>query len=367
MELKDHIEQIRDNLRLGQFINEASVSQGIVLRILQILGWPIFDSQIVSPEYALEGRRVDYALCHPAKKPLVFIEVKQVGQSEGADRQLFEYAFHIGVPMAVLTDGQEWHFYLPGEQGQYQERRVYKLDLLERSIDECLLRLTRYLAYDSSCSGKALEAARRDYQNVARDRLISATLPQAWSTLIQEPEELLIELLADKVESLCGYKPEPDTVASFLTNGSPIRHLTEVKSSGSIPEKPKHLKQYLPQETSPRHIASAPFRLQGRDYEARSARDAMSKIFEELSKRDSSFLERFAARPKHGKKRRFVARSKDELYPDRPDLAESNSYQLSGGWWIGTNYSRKNIEDIIKMGCEVAGLNYGTDLVVKFD
>lgn len=269
--------------------------------------------------------------------------------------------------MAVLTDGQEWHFYLPGEQGQYQERRVYKLDLLERSIDECLLRLTRYLAYDSSCSGKALEAARRDYQNVARDRLISATLPQAWSTLIQEPEELLIELLADKVESLCGYKPEPDTVASFLTNGSPIRHLTEVKSSGSIPEKPKHLKQYLPQETSPRHIASAPFRLQGRDYEARSARDAMSKIFEELSKRDSSFLERFAARPKHGKKRRFVARSKDELYPDRPDLAESNSYQLSGGWWIGTNYSRKNIEDIIKMGCEVAGLNYGTDLVVKFD
>lgn len=368
MDLKDHIEQIRDNLRLGQFINEASVSQGIVLRILQALSWPIFDSRIVSPEYALEGRRVDYALCHPPQKPLVFIEVKQVGQSEGADRQLFEYAFHIGVPMAVLTDGQEWHFYLPGEQGQYQERRVYKLDLLERSVDECILRLTRYLGYDSSCSGRALEAARRDYQNVARDRLLASTLPQAWGKLIQEPEGTLIELLADKVESLCGYKPDPDTVASFLTNGAPIKRHTELKPiSSARTEVQKPSQQPVQQETNPKSLAPVPFRLQGREYSARSARDAMIKIFEELASRDSSFLERFASRPKHGKKRRFVARSKSELYPDRPDLAESDSHQLSSGWWIGTNYSRKNIEDIIKMGCEVAGLNYGTDLIVKFD
>lgn len=338
------------------------------MRILQALRWPIFDSQIVSPEYALEGRRVDYALCHPPKKPLVFIEVKQVGQSEGADRQLFEYAFHIGVPMAVLTDGQEWHFYLPGEQGQYQERRVYKLDLLERSSDECILRLIRYLDYDSSCSGKALEAARRDYQNVARDRLIASTLPQAWTKLIQESEEPLIELLADKVESLCGYKPDPDTVASFLTKGVPINRHTEAKPiSSPIREVSKQLPPSLPQETSQKHLASVPFRLQGREYKARSARDAMIKIFEELASRDSSFLERFASRPKHGKKRRYVARSKSELYPDRPDLAESDSHQLSGGWWLGTNYSKKNIENIVKMSCEVAGLNYGTDLVVKFD
>jgi hypothetical protein len=38
--------------------------------------------------------------------------------------------------MAVLTDGQEWHFFLPTEQGDYGERRVYKLDLLERDPQE---------------------------------------------------------------------------------------------------------------------------------------------------------------------------------------------------------------------------------------
>jgi predicted type IV restriction endonuclease len=50
--------------------------------------------------------------------------VKQVGQSDRAERQLFEYAFHDGVPMAILTDGREWNFFLPGEQGDYGERRV---------------------------------------------------------------------------------------------------------------------------------------------------------------------------------------------------------------------------------------------------
>ncbi|EQD78280.1 Type I restriction enzyme R protein N terminal domain protein, partial [mine drainage metagenome] len=115
---------------------EASVQQGIVLRLLHALSWPSYDTQIVCPEYSLEGRRVDYALCHPPGKPIAFVEVKQIGQSEGAERQLFEYAFHVGVPLAILTDGQEWNFFLPGEQGDYGERRVYKLDIVERDISE---------------------------------------------------------------------------------------------------------------------------------------------------------------------------------------------------------------------------------------
>ena len=126
------VREIQSRLKTGRFTNEASISQGAVLPILHALEWPIFDAQVVCPEYTLENRRVDYALCHQVRRPEVFIEVKQVGQSEGADRQLFEYAFHAGVPLAILTTGQEWHFYLPAELGTYQERRVYRLDLLER-------------------------------------------------------------------------------------------------------------------------------------------------------------------------------------------------------------------------------------------
>ena len=76
MTLKEHIDDIRKGLEAGQYGNEASVSQGIVLRLLNILTWPTFDTQVVIPEYGVEGMRVDFALCHPPSKPRVFIEGK---------------------------------------------------------------------------------------------------------------------------------------------------------------------------------------------------------------------------------------------------------------------------------------------------
>ena len=241
---------------------------------------------------------------------------------------------------------------------------MYKLDLLERNIEECEARLKRYLDYQASCSGKALEEARRDYQGVAKDRQITATLPLAWAKLTEEPDDLLIELVADKVESLCGYKPDPDTVASFLTNGT---RSVVISSNKPIPSTPPKAQKPHPASKEQPKLSSAGFRLQGHNYVAKNARDVMVQLFEELARRDSTFLERFAARPKHGKKRRFIARSQMELYPDRPDLGEAHSYRLSSGWWIGTNYSRENIEKIVKMACEVAGLRYGTDVVIKLE
>jgi predicted type IV restriction endonuclease len=136
MTLKEAVLEIQANLQAESFPNESSVSLGIVLRLLDLLGWNIHDHKTVWPEYAVEGRRVDFALCQPQSRPIAFVEVKAVGGAADADRQLFEYAFVEGVPFAVLTDGREWHFYLPGEQGNYDERRLYKLDLLERSADE---------------------------------------------------------------------------------------------------------------------------------------------------------------------------------------------------------------------------------------
>jgi predicted type IV restriction endonuclease len=105
--VREALLDIRAGIKARRYVNEATVSQGIVQRLLNALGWPVYDTEIVAPEYSLGNRRADYALCHPPREPAILIEVKQVGQSKGADRQLFEYAFHKGVPMAILTDGQE--------------------------------------------------------------------------------------------------------------------------------------------------------------------------------------------------------------------------------------------------------------------
>lgn len=359
MSLEQHIDEIRAGIKAGRFTNEASVSQGIVLRLLQALSWPSYDTQVVCPEYSLEGRRVDYALCHPPGKPIAFVEVKQIGQSEGAERQLFEYAFHVGVPLAILTDGQEWNFFLPGEQGDYGERRVYKLDIVERDISECASRLNRYLKYDAIVSGAAIEAAREDYRNVSRDRQMKATLPKAWAKLVEEEDELLLELVADRVESLCGYKPDPDTVARFLKENISLRTL------GSVPQPPKPPAPHPPVAPPGNPPGSVGFVFNGQRYPARNARDVLVSVFKTLSQRDGTFFERFAALPKHGRTRRYLARSPEELYPGRPDLSHEHSTQLSSGWWLGTNVSRAQIERIIEMACEVARVKYGHELSVN--
>lgn len=359
MNLEQHIEEIRVGIKAGRFINEASVSQGIILRLLHALSWPAYDTQIVAPEYSLQGRRVDYALCHPPGKPIAFIEVKQIGQSEGAKRQLFEYAFHIGVPLAILTDGQEWNFFLPGEQGDYGERRVYKLDIVERDMSECVERIRRYLQYDAILSGKAIEAAREDYRNVSRERQMKTTLPKAWSRLIEEEDELLLELVADRVESLCGYKPDPDTVARFLRESVIARPASTILSSST----PRAHTPIIPAVPASKNYStlkppSIGFTLDGRHYPARSAREVLESVFETLAKRESSILDRFAALPKHGRTRRYLAKNPNDLYPNRPDLVRDHSMQLSSGWWLSTNHSRATIERIIEMACGVAHLKY---------
>jgi len=349
MSIANIIGNIQVALREGKFTSEAAVSQGIVLPILDKLGWPIFDTSIVTPEFSVEGRRVDFALCYPPNQPIVFIEVKKVGSSEGAERQLFEYAFHLGVPMAILTDGQDWSFYLPGEQGPYEERRVYKLDLLERDVAEAENRLTKYLAYKNVCSGSALQEARSDYQNVARSRLIETTLPKAWHALLKEPDSLLLELLADKVEDICGYRPSLDTCTQFLID------LYKDKSTSDVSRLARQSDfSGMDRTISTRTEEAFTFVFKGREYVARSAREVMTKIFQLLAKEDSTFLERFASR-KHGKKRRYLARDKHELYPGRPDLCEEHAIEVVPGWWLGTNYSRHSIQEIIELALEVAG------------
>lgn len=363
MTLDQHIEDIRAGIRAGRFGNEASVSQGIVLRLLHALSWPAYDTQTVCPEYSLEGRRVDFALCHPPGKPIAFVEVKQVGQSEGAERQLFEYAFHTGVPLAILTDGREWNFFLPGEQGDYGERRVYKLDILEREISESSSRLTRYLKYDAIVSGAALSAAREDYRNVSRARQMKDTLPEAWGKLVEEEDDLLLELIADQVESLCGFKPDPDTVAKFLKDHIALR-APGVQPPQTPPPRP------APRPLPPRGgtvLSPGPvgFTLQGQYFPARNAREVLIRVFETLSSRDGTFLERFAALPTHGRRRRYLAQNPEDLYPGRPDLARDHSAKLSSGWWLGTNVSRAAITRIIEMACDVANLRFARDLQIS--
>jgi hypothetical protein len=53
MSLKIHLNEIQIAIRGGQFPNEAAVSRGVVMRLLQALGWPVFETNIVWPRYRI--------------------------------------------------------------------------------------------------------------------------------------------------------------------------------------------------------------------------------------------------------------------------------------------------------------------------
>ena len=218
MTLEAHIQDIKNKLGRNGYPNEQAISQGIVLRLLGAMGWDIYDTtKAVIPEYQVERKEVDFALCVPKhNRPVIFIEVKRLGNIGKADRQLFEYAYKEGTPFIVATDGGEWHFYLPAQPGDYDERKIYKLDLMERDAGESSEYLQRYLSYDAVASGKALEDAQRDYKDESERRQAKKNIPEAWKRLIEEKDEILLEVIREKVEDIYGVQPTQEQVVAYL-------------------------------------------------------------------------------------------------------------------------------------------------------
>lgn len=369
MPLDTTLADITARLRQGRFPNEQAISQGIVLRIFQELGWDTWDTNIVWPEYQTGEGRADFALCHPPTKPSVFIEVKQPGRAEDAVRQALEYAFHTGVPFVVLTDGRTWSFYLPAEQGSYEDRRVYKLDLYERPAPEAAAVLQRYLAPHGIQSGQALETARAEYRNRNRQSQAKAAIPLAWRDLVEKGDELLVEILTNAVESRAGIRPDEDDVAEFLaglghSNQTPPSRPSQPASTTSSREpssRPPLIDRPVA-ETSRRGNLT----LRGKIFAYQNAKDAMLLVLRELAKPDPTFLERCSQHPDaQGRKRRYIARTPEELYPDREDLREMRA-DLPGGWLVATNLNNVLKKTIIRLAAEVAGLKFGHDITVDF-
>ena len=364
MPLEATVADIVSRLRQGRYTNEQSISQGIVLRLLQDLGWDTYDTTSVWPEYQTGQGRADFALCHPPSKPAIFIEVKQPGKAEDAVRQALEYASHTGVPFIVLTDGRTWSFYLPAEQGSYEDRRVYKLDLFERPLAEAADTLTRYIARARVETGEALETARKEYRSRSRLSQARAAIPEAWRELVEKGDELLVELLASAVESKAGVRADVDDVAEFLAAlGKPVI----VETASSKPSVEPSSRTGGPRSV----VAAASGRagklvLRGKAYPYHNAKDAMVIVLRELAKGDPPFLERCSQHPDaQGRKRRYIARTPEELYPDREDLRDMRE-TLPGGWLVATNLNNILKKTIIRLAAEVAGLTFGKDVVVEF-
>ena len=142
-----------------------------------------------------------------------------------------------------------------------------------------------------------------------------------------------------------------------------LRDLSEVKATAPDDDQPPSSTQ-LPRPTVVRRPRPGELLLHGKTFQHGSGKEAMTIVLRELAIADAGLLECCAQHPRNrGRKRRHIARTLAELYPDRPDLRDQHEV-LPGGWFVGTNISNEQKAKVIKLAASCANLKLGTDIAV---
>ena len=359
----EFVSSVKEKLGKNTYGSEAAVSMMIVLPVLKHLGWPADDPSYVCPEYRLEGRKVDYGLKISRGKEeglRCIIEVKAVGNIIDADRQLFEYAFLAGVPLAVLTDGRLWRFYLPLVAGQYKERLVRTLDIEEHSTEEVIRVLTRYISFGNTQSGQAKKNAESDLNERITKIEAKENISIAWQSLLDGTSDKLVNLLIEET-SLISSAPERSDVEEFLKSLENAELEPKPKTTRRKkpePKKPESRKRTKVAPPEPEKLPKTSgrkttFFLLGEEYtEAGYSVNAYVKIMKILAARDKDFTIRLAPLTA-GKKNKWLSRNREDM------VVYKMAREVSPGWWLDTNVSNKDKIRRLRVACEAAGIPFG--------
>ncbi len=219
---RNFIDALKKKSQLISKFDETEAKQGMILPFLQLLGWNVWDTDEVKPEYpvegkkAIEGGRVDYCLRIKGKSE-VFLEAKRPGEDlEKHQEQLLDYSFREGVDLAILSNGILWWFYLPREKGHWKERKIYAIDIIQQATEEIAEKFTQLLSRENVQSGEALQNAKFIYEQLDRQKKIAETLPKAWNKIITAADSRFLDLIVDTTESICGFRPENDDVSEMI-------------------------------------------------------------------------------------------------------------------------------------------------------
>lgn len=79
-----------------------------------------------------------------------------------------------------------------------------------------------YLSKDNVASGKAIDNAQALYGTRQKEYEISKTLPKAWHKMVTDPDPVLVNLIADNTEKICGFRPDSLVVKNFISSYIPV-------------------------------------------------------------------------------------------------------------------------------------------------
>lgn len=210
------IERIKQNIPEYRAYDEAATRNSIILPILSKLGWDIFSRDSVYPEYPVGSKRVDYSLRILGQNRF-FIETKRCNVDLAChQKQLLEYAFLFGVELACLTNGITWQFFLPLKEREYEQRLFYTVDLENQNSDEIEKFFFNILYREAVESRNAVRVAEEIFVKKNKNTIIKNVFPAVWKDIITNPPQEILDVICDKIEKACGYRPDDATVARFL-------------------------------------------------------------------------------------------------------------------------------------------------------
>jgi len=168
MDFADQIRQLAktfENKKEGLETEEAT-KQALILPLLQALGYNIFDTGEVNPEYNADigtkkGEKVDYAIILD-NKPVILVEAKCCGEDlKRHNSQIYRYFAPSKARFAVLTDGITYQFYSDIDETNVMDKYPYFTINITSSISDTEIEELRKFHKDNFNAIKIAKAAQR--------------------------------------------------------------------------------------------------------------------------------------------------------------------------------------------------------------
>lgn len=393
MTTEDRLKKASSTLKSGVLKTEAQVRAAVISPILQALGWDPADPDQWCVEWRVEFDvgvgYVDDALFGPGGTALVFVEAKRPGNLDlKAEDQLFRYAAHNGVPTLVLTDGDTWDLYLSMAAGKPADRRFAHLVISEsRSLDGMAGDLRQFLGREAVLSGAADDAAKERLKQVKDRDLGEAGLQPAWKELLNEPDEMLRDLLIERVEQDSGSRPWAEDVDAFLSEladrlhspTAPPDQYPDARSwllaapanmtSAMKADVAKWLRQIADSSTKPKPKGAGNlrgFRFRGESHPAMNGWETLTALVAELEHHKHGLLEDLAAlgAPKRKWPRAVRVGDPRLAEPHKPNYRPVDSH---GEWLLLVHGSTATKVGWMQQMVEMAGLVWGSEVEPIFE
>lgn len=226
--MKDTLQDIQSKLLEDAYSNEEQVRLSLVARVLQSLGWNIWDPKEVRAEFPAvpeeDKGRVDLALFVQAFTPSVFIEVKATGKLDNGvgniERQLRDYNRNNTALFSIITDGRQWRFYYSQTGGEFSKKCFKVIDVVDDALDDIEMFFSAFLSKSEVQNGSAEREAEHYLRLNQKQRVMEDALPKA-RRLVQEPPFPSLPQCLRELTAQAGFSVTLEEAQAFITVAKP--------------------------------------------------------------------------------------------------------------------------------------------------